>query len=151
MCESFLVDACVVMDALLPFRPRHSSALALVREFEARKPTVYIPAHAYAEYAVTCIIHFKTAPEKFRSQTIQPFGLPNLPLQVIAIDEKFISDILVSPLPDLKSSDMLYFLIARYGNLTLITEDERLRKASIRGGVRAFSSESALLHIRNGK
>ncbi len=150
MQESFLLDACVMMDALLRFRPRHNSALAFVRELAARKATVYIPAHAYAEYVVTCFIHFKNEPGKLVGQPILPSMFPNLPLHVIAIDEKLISKILVSPLPDLKGSDMLYFLIARYDNLTLVTEDKRLRNVSTSGGVRALSLESALLHIRNG-
>jgi hypothetical protein len=63
---------------------------------------------------------------------------------VIQLDESLISEILVPPLPDLKASDMLYFCIARHGKLKLVTEDRRLRSASLNGGVRAFSPESAL-------
>lgn len=147
--KAFLIDACVMMDALLPFRPRHSSAFSLFREFEAKKTEVYVPAHAYAEYAVTCIVHFKNEPEKLTTHPIRPAAFPNLPLQVIAIDQKLVDKVLVPPLPDLKSADMLYFLIARHGDLTLVTEDDRLRKVSLKGGLRAFSLEDALAHIRS--
>jgi rRNA-processing protein FCF1 len=106
------------------------------------------PAHAWAEYAVACITHLKVEPEKLKRHPIQPNAGPAVRLEVIALDDKLISKILVSPLPDLKASDMLYFLIARHGNLTLVTEDRRLRNVSMNGGVRALSLKSALAHIR---
>jgi hypothetical protein len=137
-----------MMDAALSFRRRHGSALALFREFESRKTVVYIPAHSYVEQAVACVTHYKTEVQKLIDHPIRPETVPGVRLEMITINEKLISKILVSPLPDLKASDMIYFLIARSGNLTLVTEDRRLRNASLNGGVRALSIQSALAHVR---
>lgn len=150
MWTAALIDSCVMMDALLPFRKQHQSAKTLLEVLAAKGIPCLIPSHAYFEYVVTLIIHFKREPNKVEAP-IPPISFPNLQLNVVGLDQQYatvlLNELQASPIPDLKSQDMIFFSIARNRSATLITEDRRLRNISRKGGVRAFEIDEAIAEL----
>jgi predicted nucleic acid-binding protein len=105
-------------------------------------------SHAYFEYAVAAITHFKREPEKLRRHPIDLTTMPNLKLQVVKLDNEYVNQLLQTlsgkPIPDLKSQDLIYFCIARDRGLTLITQDRKLRNTARKGGIESFDTSEAL-------
>ena len=149
--NDFLVDACVMMDALLSFRVRHQKAVEFLNKIYEMNGVIYIPSHAYFEYAVTTIIHFKNDNEKLINNDLAADLLPNLKIEVIPLNKEYNEKLLKvmsgSPIPDLKSADMIYFCIARLESLPLVTEDRKLQNQCINGGLIAHTIEEANIHL----
>ena len=146
--NSFLVDACVILDILLPFRDRHEKASELVKIFIEKKSKCLIPSHAYFEYAVATIVHWKNDPEEIKKNP-PPSNFPaGLLIEVIDLTKIYVDDLfevmLGQPIPDLKSQDLIYFCIARSKSLPLITEDRKLKKTSKNGGLMAYDIDEAI-------
>ena len=147
-----LIDSCVMMDAVMPFRENHAKALALLKEFADSEVRCLIPSHAYFEYVVTLVVHFKREP----AQLSAPMPDPSLGLrlEVVPLTHEYSTTLLdelqLSPLPDLKSQDMIYFCIARNLAATLITQDRKLRNTCRRAGLVAFEPDEALAELKKG-
>lgn len=152
MIQSALIDSCVLMDALFVFRENHKIASELLHQLAAKGIACYVPSHAYFEYAVTCIVHFKREPEKLGAidRKLIPQGLE---LKVVTLSGEY-ADLLIqrlseSALPDLKSQDLIYFCIARDRGMTLITEDTKLRNSARKGGIESLLAREALEAIND--
>jgi predicted nucleic acid-binding protein len=148
-----LIDSCVLMDALLKFRPNHEQASELLDQLPTLGIVCYIPSHAYFEYAVACITHVKRERTKVLAHPIDPKTLPNLRLEVVKLDNEYVNRLLQTlsgkPIPDLKSQDLIYFCIARDRGLALITEDRKLRNTARRGGIESFDTSETLEILRD--
>lgn len=148
-----LIDSCVMMDAVMPFRENHATALALMRELADSKVRCLIPSHAYFEYVVTLVVHYKREPHLLGAPLPDPsLGLG---LEVVPLTQEYavalLDELQLSPLPDLKSQDMIYFCIARNLAATLITQDRKLRNTCRRAGLSAFEPDEALAELGKAK
>jgi predicted nucleic acid-binding protein len=148
MNKGVLIDSCVVVDACLEFRINHKDARELLNRMAGAGIVCYISSHAYFEYAVAAITHFKRELEKLRRHPIDLTTMPNLKLQVVKLDNEYVNQLLRTlsgkPIPDLKSQDLIYFCIARDRGLTLITQDRKLRNTARKGGIESFDTSEAL-------
>jgi hypothetical protein len=151
MWSDVLIDSCVIIDALLPFRANHKNASTLLRLLARSGTVCHIPSHAYFEFAVACITHCKNDAEKLRDHPIDQTAFPNLKLEVVALNNAYANELLRGlsgrPIPDLKSQDLIYFCIARDRDMTLITQDRKLRNTSRKGGIAALHVDEALEEI----
>ena len=153
MFRDVLIDSCVLMDALFVFRANHKIASELLHQLAANGIVCYVPSHAYFEYAVTCITHFKREPEKLGEidRKLLPQGLK---LQVVTLSGEYADHLIQRlserALPDLKSQDLIYFCIARDRGMTLITEDKKLRNTARKGGIESLLAREAL-EVMNGR
>lgn len=146
-----LIDSCVLMDALLPFRVGHDEALRLLSVLQSTGTRCFIPSHAWFECTVACLIHYKREPEKLNPNPISPEGLPSPNLEIISLSNDYVLELLDTltgrPKPDLKSQDMIYFCIARHEGMALITQDRKLRNTARKGDIVAFDVQEALDHF----
>lgn len=149
--DGFLIDACVMIDLVLSFRERHEQAVLLFKRVNERGIKLYIPSHAYFEYAAAVITHFKHEPDKLIASPVKPELLPKCDFEVITLSKDYVdelfSELRGKPQPDLKSQDMIYFCIARRQSLWLITEDKKLRRTAIAGGVTALTISEAITYL----
>lgn len=146
-----LIDSCVMMDALMPFRENHEEAKTLFTTLASSGTRCLVPSHAYFEYVVTLLVHYKREPEKLGA----PFpdvSFQNLRLEVVSLNEEYVVQLLTelqsSPFPDLKSQDMIFFCIARNRDATLITGDRKLRNTCRKAKIRAFEIEEAIAELQ---
>jgi len=147
-CNGFIVDACVMMDTFLPFRKRHQQAVELLMLLKEYDVKLFIPSHAYFEYATAAITHFKHEPEILQAAPVSPHLLPQCDIEIVALSNEYVlellNDLQGKPIPDLKSQDMIYFCIARHQSLILITEDKKLRNVSRKGGITVLTILEAI-------
>jgi hypothetical protein len=105
-----------------------ANALRLIGQ-QQRGIVCHVPSHAYFEYVVACVTHFKREPHKLREHSIPPEMIPNGRLEVVKLDSEYWNHLLRvlsgKPYPDLKSQDLIYFCIACDRGLTLISEDKK--------------------------
>ena len=132
MTDRVLVDSCIFMDVSLPFRAEHSNATLLFRDLHAHGAIVHIPSHAYFEMVTALVVHYKREPDIFRNAPfVDPRSVPPYHTEVVPLDLGYVMHLMAmlqnSPIPDLKSQDMIYFCIAKDKHLTLLTEDRKLR------------------------
>ena len=148
MWPAVLIDSCVMMDAILPFRQDHERASTLLGLLAKAGTVCYIPSHAYFECAVAVITHFKYNPEKLKNHPIDLSAIPNLELKVVTLNDDYVNELwqglLGKPIPDLKSQDLIYFCVARNRGMPLITQDKKLRKTSRKGGIPSLNIDEAL-------
>lgn len=141
-----LVDSCVVLDAAMPFREHHSDATALLRRLSEKSIRCLIPSHAYFEFVAALVVHYK----RDSGQVSVPFPGPgfDLGVEVVPVTHDYalilIGELQLSPVPDLKSQDLIYLCIARNMGLTLITQDRKLRNTCRKAGLNAFEPSEAL-------
>lgn len=148
MWSAVLIDSCVLLDAFLPFRASHANATGLFEKLDRAGIQCFIPSHSYFECAVACIVHFKADPVQLQNNPATAGSVPHLKLNVVNLSleyvEKALQVLLVKPIPDLKSSDLIYFCIARKQGLPLITQDRKLRNTARKGGIESFNVDEAL-------
>ena len=148
MFSRVLIDSCVLLDAYFTFRDGHQQARKLLLHLAETDAVCCMPSHAYFEQAVAAIVHFKREPGVLEQNPIDQTTIPDLKLQIVALDNEYANRLLQTlhgaAIPDLKSPDLIYFCIARDQDLTLVTEDRRLRNVARKDGLRAFHVEEAL-------
>lgn len=142
----FLLDASVMMDAFLGFRERHNRCCALLARLAQLKARCFIPSHAYFEYTTAIVSYAEKEPEKIRSYVSPTF--PDFEFSVISLTQALVEKLSESlhgkPIPNLKSQDLIYFCLARYESMTLITEDRKLRAVCRKADVRAMFIDETL-------
>lgn len=141
-----VLDTCVIVDLLIQERPRHETAKLLAAMLGASGCTVFIPAHAWFEIVSALLAehHRKGAPQTFvgRRSNLLPFN--NV---IVAIDEAFVTTLLIEPLLDgvlidVAGGDMIFAALALKHGMTLISEDEKLLKRAKKVGVSAVDVET---------
>ena len=152
--QNILIDACVMMDALLTFRERHGAASSLLEAAKQNESRLHVPAHAWFEYAVTTIVHFKAG--DIADRQVINIAVPHgLSFNVIALNNEYVQLLLRSfagnPVPDLKSQDLIYFCIASEKGFPLVTEDAKLLRIARAGGIMAMTIDEAIKALKQGE
>src|SRR5690349_3697771 len=115
MSQAVLIDSCVLMDAHFDFREGHHRARKLFEALAGADVRCYLPVHAYFELVTATVTHFKREPEKLDEDAVR-IGLPAA-LHIVPLTAEYVGqlfrELTASPIPDLKSQDMIYFCIAR--------------------------------------
>jgi hypothetical protein len=135
---NIVLDANILADYLLTFRPRHKAAVDLFQRLENRKYTLHMPAHAYLELFSTVISEWRTDPDKV---VLKKLFHPRTgrPIEVVDINLKFVMNHLIRPMPQLKGGDLPYALLSIRNGMLLITEDLKLKRETNRCGGKAAS------------
>ena len=140
------------MDYMLTFRERHTNAVALVERMVEVGSKPIIPAHAFFEYAVTAIIHYKAG--DFADDNQLKTDVPDSEIDIITISGDYVRSLLAAhagtAVPDLKSQDMIYYFIAKDRNVPLVTEDQKLHKIMNKSGLTAFKIDEAIAFLADG-
>lgn len=142
MQNGILLDACVFVDAAMPFREHHADAKALLLAIDNCKVPCFIPSHAYFEMTVAALIHFKREPENLLNAPEEQFAILKPTIQTIDLTNEYVQKLMgqltSSPIPDMKSQDLIYFCIARDRGFVIATQDKKLRNIARRGGIEAY-------------
>jgi predicted nucleic acid-binding protein len=152
--RNLLIDACVMMDVLLTFRERYGAASRLFQAAKQNETRLHVPAHAWFEYTVTTIVHFK-AGDVVDDSIVNRTLSHDFAFNVIALDNQYVQSLLKSiagrPVPDLKSQDLIYFCIASEKGFPLVTEDAKLRRIAKSAGITAITIDEAEQALNYGK
>src|SRR6266516_4660253 len=70
-----------------------TNSLRFVRQ-QRRGIVCHIPSHAYFEYVVACVTHFKREPHKLREHSINPEMIPNGRLEGVKLDNEYANHLL---------------------------------------------------------
>ncbi len=141
--SDIVMDTCVIFDLLFSERERHADAKKLAELLCKASRHAIIPAHAFFE-----IVSALAAEKRRRQAPLTAVGsrtaLLPFPNTVVSIDLAFVNDYLIAPLAsgrfiNVSGADMIFVAIALKHGLTLISEDEPLRKRAKDSGVSAMS------------
>ncbi len=140
---NIVLDANVLADLFLAFRPRHADARRLLDLLNERSEhVVHIPAHAYLELYSSAISEWRAEPENVvLDKLFRP--LHALPIQVVSINLPFVRGHLIRPMPLVTAGDLPYALLSIQDKMLLITEDAKLKDETNRCGGHAVSIEAA--------
>jgi len=143
-----LLDTSVLLDFMLPYRQKHERAKILINFLSENNHTLYTPSHAWFEAVSAINCEARINPKDLASVKIYR-GNKKINIIQISIDKKFTDNHLSLPLPNLKSADMIYAVIAIKDKMILLTEDKKLLKEVNKLGGKALNIESAISEFIN--
>jgi predicted nucleic acid-binding protein len=144
-----IVDACVLIDAFQGDNPHRDSSTAFIEECVRANQLMTMPAHGWFE-VWSNVKRISERDRKYLHPLIS--GKMELPIELIAIDEKFIQKYGNVVVPHLRGSDHIYMAIAFENGYELVTRDDQMLRVGREIGVRAFlpAEYSAILKRRSG-
>ncbi|MDA2935402.1 hypothetical protein MYX82_13850 [Acidobacteria bacterium AH-259-D05] len=142
-----ITDASFLMDVFFTHRANHATAAQLADLMIERSLKCRIPMHGIFELtsAIMCEkrIHGSLSDKSNkRIDESRPLVMEHVP-----IDQAFITKYMVDEIPDLKSGDMIYVVIARVDGQDLITEDKKMYAEAKRLGVSVFTAQEYIAHL----
>ena len=132
--DKLLVDSCVFVDAFDPTSANHAASLALLNYLRAQNKPITMPAHAWFE--VECSLKWLILEKRYVGPVIQ--GRMDYPVELIHIDEDFVSKYKMADIPYIKAGDHIFIAIAKIEGYPLITSDAKMLAVAKKCGVRVF-------------
>lgn len=128
-----IVDSCVFIDAFDPESANYSDSFELLETLREKGIVIAMPAHGWFE--VRCALQRLSKQKKFVAPRIGGGGVMNYPLELIHIDEKFISKYAMIDMPYTKAGDHIFIVVAKVNGYELITSDTKMYKISKEIGI----------------
>ncbi len=133
-----IVDTCVLVDIALSTRARHAQAAEFATCLLRKGIVIRVPMHAAFEFM--CAVrqevrqlggsHSSWAAGSDENQKINIWPVP--------IDGHFLDRYRSANIPDVRSGDLPFLVMAMVDNVALVTEDDELFRKATQVGVRVF-------------
>ena len=125
-----VIDTCVHLDMFLPARPRHANAALLAERLRQKDGEIelYEPMHAFFEFTNAIMCEKRSAAAEGRALHLNESISEDdaLKFTFVNIDLQFFHRYATGEMPDLKSGDMIFVLLALHDGLDLVTEDKKI-------------------------
>lgn len=148
-----LIDINVMLDSLLESRNNYKLATELLEAIgKNSKNIIYFPYHSIFEMVSALMCEDRVNTQNLKTFVKYKIGkIRDIKVKYISIDHKFLEKYFHPPYPNLKSSDMIYGLIAINGKMPLITEDIKMTKKIKDLGGKVYDIQEALKYFSIGK
>jgi predicted nucleic acid-binding protein len=149
-----VIDSCVWLDMFLTHRSGHANAALLAERLRREEGEIEILIPMHAEFEITSAIMCEKRSAAAEGRALHPNESisEDRPLKctLVPIDLQFFHRHATGEMPDLKSGDMIFVLLALHDGLDLVTEDKKMLSEARRLGVSAFTTAEYLTHL-NGR
>jgi hypothetical protein len=134
--SKLIVDTCVLIDSFQKDNLHRASSIAFIDHCVRHNQLITIPAHGWFEF--WCNVNRLSAIER---QYLHPMFADKmqLPVELIHIDEHFISRYGNVKIPYLKASDYIFLVVAYENKYQLVTRDAQMIKIGRQVGVQVFT------------
>jgi len=130
-----LIDSCVFIDAFDTSSLNHSASLKLLNDLKKKNIQITMPAHGWFE--VQCTFQNMSNQGRFTGPKFQ--GDMNYPIELIHIDDEFISKYSMTEIPYIKAGDHIFVVVAKKNGYPLVTSDNKMYEVANKAGVKVFT------------
>ena len=144
-----VLDTSVIVDMFLEARPRHALAVRLAHDILKHGVKIRLPMHALLEIrsAISSeqLARLETGTILFARGVFEEAN--PLVLDIIPIDEQFITKYNDPAIPSLRAGDFPFVAIAKVEGIPLVTEDNAQQQACKAAGAQVYSIAEYLAKV----